>query len=99
MGLVRETVRYRGALTEFFELEGRSATHALLYVACVLSNNSVFCALCVAEFPFDRQDLSIVLTSTHPSSEMVFVSPPIDKVRVAKEIKLPDWDVVRAHSF
>ncbi len=73
IGLVRDTARYRGSLSEYLELE---------------------------EFPFDHQDLTIVLSTTRSVNDVVFVSPTSDRVRVSRfllpewEMKPPKWEVV-----
>ncbi len=52
------------------------------------------------DFPFDHQDLTIVLASSRTTKDVVFVSPTSDRVRVSRfllpewEMKPPKWEVV-----
>ncbi len=74
IGLVRESARYRGAMSEYLELE---------------------------DFPFDQQDLTIVVASAKPASSVTFIQPSNDQVRVGRfllpewAMKPPKWEVVQ----
>eukprot|EP00823_Brevimastigomonas_motovehiculus_P000389 TRINITY_DN1047_c0_g1_i1.p1 TRINITY_DN1047_c0_g1~~TRINITY_DN1047_c0_g1_i1.p1 ORF type:complete len:348 (+),score=87.96 TRINITY_DN1047_c0_g1_i1:101-1144(+) len=62
-GLVKETARFRGSLSQYLELE---------------------------TFPFDTQELTIVLACNKSSSELIFEMPPPDKIKLNKFI-MPEW--------